>query len=194
MLHRSSKFWFLFTFGLLQDNFFASFFLGWGVTTTSGICAYPFDTVRRRMMLTSGESVRYHNAFHALREIIRHEGFYALFRGVSANILLGMAGAGVLAGYDKLHRIAHGHGYRFEPCQKMWNEVYRILIPVQLQNYFLYPSWLFIKGFKLHGRKIKAKSVENVSLILIEYSLLMPSTNVCSWSLYLKAFPIVSFV
>ncbi|KNA22804.1 hypothetical protein SOVF_030730 [Spinacia oleracea] len=105
--------------GPLEDNFFASFFLGWGVTTTSGICAYPFDTVRRRMMLTSGESVRYHNAFHALREIIRHEGFYALFRGVSANILLGMAGAGVLAGYDKLHRIAHGHGYRFEPCQKM---------------------------------------------------------------------------
>ncbi|XP_021757200.1 ADP,ATP carrier protein ER-ANT1-like [Chenopodium quinoa] len=105
--------------GPLEDNFLACFFLGWGVTTTSGICAYPFDTVRRRMMLTSGESVRYSNALHALREIIHHEGFSALFRGVSANILLGMAGAGVLAGYDKLHRIAYGHGYRFEPYNKL---------------------------------------------------------------------------
>ncbi|KAL2935523.1 ADP ATP carrier protein ER-ANT1, partial [Bienertia sinuspersici] len=102
-------------FGLLQDKFLASFILGWGVTSFSGICAYPFDTLRRRMMLTSGQSVKYRNALHALREIIHHEGVSALFRGVTANILMGVAGAGVLAGYDKLHRIAYVHGYRFEP-------------------------------------------------------------------------------
>ncbi|XP_057251158.1 ADP,ATP carrier protein ER-ANT1 isoform X2 [Beta vulgaris subsp. vulgaris] len=105
--------------GPLGDNFFASFFLGWGVTTVSGICAYPFDTLRRRMMLTSGQSVKYRNTLHALREIIHHEGVSALFRGVTANILLGVAGAGVLAGYDKLHRIAYGHGYRFESHHKL---------------------------------------------------------------------------
>ncbi|KAF5957729.1 hypothetical protein HYC85_004954 [Camellia sinensis] len=102
--------------GPLQDNFFACFLLGWSVTTVSGVCAYPFDTVRRRMMLTSGQPLKYRNGMHALRDIIRLEGFSALFRGVTANMLVGVAGAGVLAGYDQLYRIAYrqrGHG--FEP-------------------------------------------------------------------------------
>ena len=41
--------------GMLKDNFLASFVLGWGVTTVAGLAAYPLDTVRRRMMMTSGE-------------------------------------------------------------------------------------------------------------------------------------------
>jgi solute carrier family 25 (adenine nucleotide translocator) protein 4/5/6/31 len=41
--------------GPLEGNFLASFALGWVVTTGSGICSYPLDTVRRRMMMTSGE-------------------------------------------------------------------------------------------------------------------------------------------
>ncbi|GAA0150503.1 transfer/carrier protein [Lithospermum erythrorhizon] len=101
--------------GPLQGNFCASFFLGWSITTVSGVCAYPFDTVRRRMMLTSGQPLKYRNAMHAFREIVRQEGFTALYRGVSANMLLGIAGAGVLAGYDQLHRIVHRPGYIFEP-------------------------------------------------------------------------------
>ncbi|MBA0761593.1 hypothetical protein Gotri_024219 [Gossypium trilobum] len=98
-------------------NFFASFFLGWSITTVSGVCAYPFDTVRRRMMLTSGQSKKYRGAIHAFREIVQLEGFSALFRGVTANMLLGVAGAGVLAGYDQLHRVAHRQGYIFESYQ-----------------------------------------------------------------------------
>ncbi|GLU20321.1 hypothetical protein SLE2022_365280 [Rubroshorea leprosula] len=99
--------------GPLEGNFFASFLLGWSITTVSGVCAYPFDTVRRRMMLTSGQPVKYRNSIHALQEIICLEGFTALFRGVTANMLLGMAGAGVLAGYDQLHRFALRRGYIF---------------------------------------------------------------------------------
>ncbi|KAI4326298.1 hypothetical protein MLD38_031626 [Melastoma candidum] len=101
--------------GPLEGNFFASFFLGWSITTVSGVCAYPFDTLRRRMMLTSGQLVKYRSSLHAFQEIIRHEGFGALYRGVTANILLGMAGAGVLAGYDQLQKIAFRHGYSPEP-------------------------------------------------------------------------------
>lgn len=101
--------------GPLQDNFFASFLLGWSITTVSGVCAYPFDTVRRRMMLTSGQQLKYRNPLHAFCEIIRLEGFSALFRGVTANMLLGVAGAGVLAGYDQLSRIVYRHGHSFEP-------------------------------------------------------------------------------
>ncbi|KAB2038040.1 hypothetical protein ES319_D03G117500v1 [Gossypium barbadense] len=103
--------------GPLEGNFFASFFLGWSITTVSGVCAYPFDTVRRRMMLTSGQSKKYRGAIHAFREIVQLEGFSALFRGVTANMLLGVAGAGVLAGYDQLHRVAHRQGYIFESYQ-----------------------------------------------------------------------------
>lgn len=91
----------------MQDNFVASFFLGWSVTTFSGICAYPFDTLRRRMMLTSGQPSKYRHAIHALSEIIRLEGFWALYRGVTANMLVGVAGAGVLSGYDKLYRLTY---------------------------------------------------------------------------------------
>ncbi|TYI35692.1 hypothetical protein ES332_A03G092800v1 [Gossypium tomentosum] len=103
--------------GPLEGNFFASFFLGWSITTVSGVCAYTFDTVRRRMMLTSGQSKKYRSAIHAFREIVHFEGFSALFRGVTANMLLGVAGAGVLAGYDQLHRVAHRQGYMFESYQ-----------------------------------------------------------------------------
>lgn len=97
--------------GPFQDNFFASFILGWIVTTVSGVCAYPFDTVRRRMMLTSGQSVKYRSSMHAFLEIVRVEGFTTLYRGVSANMLVGVAGAGVLAGYDKLCKIVYTPNY-----------------------------------------------------------------------------------
>lgn len=41
--------------GSLEGSFLASFLLGWTVTTGAGIASYPLDTVRRRMMMTSGE-------------------------------------------------------------------------------------------------------------------------------------------
>ncbi|XP_010549780.1 PREDICTED: ADP,ATP carrier protein ER-ANT1 [Tarenaya hassleriana] len=97
--------------GSFEGNFLASFLLGWSITTSAGFTAYPFDTLRRRMMLTSGQPVKYRNAIHAFTEIVQFEGFRVLFRGVTANMLLGVAGAGVLAGYDQLNRIAYRHGF-----------------------------------------------------------------------------------
>merc|ERR1712147_438854 len=43
---------------LLGDNANVSmaFLLGWGVTVTAGLMSYPIDTIRRRMMMTSGGS------------------------------------------------------------------------------------------------------------------------------------------
>ncbi|KAI3977262.1 hypothetical protein MKX01_035992 [Papaver californicum] len=73
--------------GMVDGNFFASFLLGWSVTTVSGVCAYPFDIIRRRMMLTSGQpSYLRKDASRSGRE-------------------------GVLAGYDELHRLTYMHGY-----------------------------------------------------------------------------------
>ena len=45
--------------GTLKNNFLASFLLGWVVTTGAGIASYPLDTIRRRMMMTSGEKGRF---------------------------------------------------------------------------------------------------------------------------------------
>lgn len=44
--------------GPLEGNFLASFLLGWSVTTGAGVASYPLDTIRRRMMMTSGEVSR----------------------------------------------------------------------------------------------------------------------------------------
>jgi len=82
------------------DNFFVNFILGWGVTTTAGLASYPIDTIRRRMMMTSGEGVKYRGSIHATTEILQKEGVMSFFKGAGANILRGVAGAGVLSGFD----------------------------------------------------------------------------------------------
>ncbi|PHT37438.1 ADP,ATP carrier protein 2, mitochondrial [Capsicum baccatum] len=97
--------------GNLQDSFFASFFLGWGITIGAGLASYPIDTVRRRMMMTSGEAVKYKGSLDAFSQIMKKEGTKSLFKGAAANILRVVAGAGVLAGYDKLQLIVFGNKY-----------------------------------------------------------------------------------
>ena len=81
-------------------NLFFSFLLGWGVTNFAGLMAYPIDTVRRRMMMTSGAEIKYKNSLDAARHIFK-EGPLSAFKGAGANIMRGIASAGVLAGYDK---------------------------------------------------------------------------------------------
>ncbi|KAM3398176.1 ADP,ATP carrier protein, mitochondrial [Capsicum galapagoense] len=97
--------------GSMQDSFFASFALGWLITNGAGLASYPIDTVRRRMMMTSGEAVKYKSSFDAFSQILKNEGAKSLFKGAGANILRAVAGAGVLAGYDKLQVIVFGKKY-----------------------------------------------------------------------------------
>ncbi|XP_073054919.1 ADP,ATP carrier protein, mitochondrial-like [Primulina eburnea] len=97
--------------GSLQDSFFASFALGWLITNGAGLASYPIDTVRRRMMMTSGEAVKYKSSMDAFAQILKNEGAKSLFKGAGANILRAVAGAGVLAGYDKLQMVVLGKKY-----------------------------------------------------------------------------------
>lgn len=97
--------------GTLKDNFLASFLLGWSVTIGAGLASYPIDTIRRRMMMTSGEAVKYNSSWHAFTQIVAKEGTMSLFKGAGANILRAVAGAGVLAGYDKLQVLFLGKSY-----------------------------------------------------------------------------------
>jgi solute carrier family 25 (adenine nucleotide translocator) protein 4/5/6/31 len=98
--------------GALEGSFLVSFLLGWGVTTGAGIASYPLDTVRRRMMMTSGEAVKYSSSFDAFRQIIAREGVKSLFKGAGANILRGVAGAGVLSIYDQVQLILFGKKFK----------------------------------------------------------------------------------
>jgi len=88
--------------GDLKSSFLASFMLGWAVTIVSGIVSYPLDTIRRRMMMTSGEAVKYKSSWDCGAQIIQKEGVKSLFKGAGANVLRGVAGAGVLSGFEKL--------------------------------------------------------------------------------------------
>merc|ERR1712117_365107 len=88
---------------LLGDNanVTMSFLLGWGVTVTAGLMSYPIDTIRRRMMMTSGGGVKYKGSIDCGMQILKNEGFMSMMKGAGANVLRGVAGAGVLAGFDK---------------------------------------------------------------------------------------------
>jgi solute carrier family 25 (mitochondrial adenine nucleotide translocator), member 4/5/6/31 len=54
------------------------------------------------MMMTSGGTVHYKSMFDASSQIISKEGTKTLFKGAGANILRGVACAGVLSLYEKL--------------------------------------------------------------------------------------------
>merc|ERR1712210_331527 len=98
--------------GSLEVNFLASFLLGWTVTTTAGVASYPLDTIRRRMMMTSGEAVKYKSSLDAASQIIAKEGTKSLFKGAGANILRGVAGAGVLSIYDQVQLLMFGKAFK----------------------------------------------------------------------------------
>jgi len=82
-----------------------SFVLGYVVTISAGLVSYPIDTVRRRMMMTSGEAVKYKGSIDCTIQILKKEGPMSLMKGAGANILRGVAGAGVLSGFDKFKEL-----------------------------------------------------------------------------------------
>lgn len=65
--------------GALQGSFFASFMLGWGVTIGAGLASYPLDTIRRRMMMTSGSTTHYKSMFDAGSQVC-HISYHYLHR------------------------------------------------------------------------------------------------------------------
>jgi solute carrier family 25 (adenine nucleotide translocator) protein 4/5/6/31 len=84
-------------------NLYSRFALGYVVTVLAGLASYPIDTIRRRMMMTSGaKGLQYSGSIDCFRKIVTNpnEGWRSLFKGAGANILRGVAGAGVLAGFD----------------------------------------------------------------------------------------------
>lgn len=78
------------------------------VTTGAGIVSYPFDTVRRRMMMQSGrakEDAQYKSTLDCWGKILAEEGPSAFFKGAGSNIIRGTGGALVLVMYDEFKKI-----------------------------------------------------------------------------------------
>ncbi|KAL7942714.1 mitochondrial carrier [Trichoderma barbatum] len=108
-----------------REQLLASFCLGYFVTTAAGIAAYPLDTIRGSMMMTSGEAVKYKSSFDATKQMITKNGVQ-LFNGAGANILRGVAGAGASSIYDQLQAVLFGKAFkgtrgclRYEPLDQM---------------------------------------------------------------------------
>lgn len=82
--------------GMLPDPKAAGLIISWliaqTVTTISGIISYPFDTVRRRMMMQSGRKggdIMYKSTIDCWKKIAQQEGTAAFFKGAFSNVLRG---------------------------------------------------------------------------------------------------------
>jgi len=87
--------------GMQNSSFIVKFALGYSVTVAAGLLSYPLDTVRRRLMMTSGKHAgKYKNSIDCTQKVLREEGVKALYKGAGSNILRGLAGALVLVSFD----------------------------------------------------------------------------------------------
>ncbi|XP_052413051.1 ADP/ATP translocase 2-like [Carassius gibelio] len=98
--------------GMLPDpnntHIFVSWMIAHSVTIIAGFTSYPFDTVRRCMMMQSGRKkadIMYSGTIDCWRKIARDEGGKAFFKGAWSNVLRSMGGAIVLVLYDELKKI-----------------------------------------------------------------------------------------
>jgi len=88
-----------------KTNVLVSWAIAQCVTTVSGIISYPFDTVRRRLMMQSGRKggdIMYKGTLDCWRKIAAQEGSAAFFKGAFSNVLRGTGGALVLVMYDEV--------------------------------------------------------------------------------------------
>lgn len=89
-----------------SDNFLVSFGIAQVVTSLAGVVSYPFDTIRRRMMMQSGQAEKkYKNTLDCWVKVIKNDGAGALFRGALSNIIRGTGGALVLVLYDEIKKV-----------------------------------------------------------------------------------------
>lgn len=85
-------------------SYFVRFSVGYTVTVLAGLASYPIDTIRRRMMMTSGGGVHYSSSMDCAMQIMKNEGWASYFKGAGANIMRGIAGAMVISGFDVVKR------------------------------------------------------------------------------------------
>merc|ERR1711988_1009374 len=72
---------------------------------------YPFDTVRRRMMLDSDKPAAerlYRSGIHCFGQVMAKEGFGGMYKGLIPELFRGLGGPLVLTAYDRIKLIMLG--------------------------------------------------------------------------------------
>jgi len=97
-------------------NLTVRFLVGYGATVLAGLASYPIDTIRRRMMMTSGGGTHYNSSMDCGMQIMKQEGVKSFFKGAGANIMRGIAGAMVISGFDvvKMAYVRNVYGPEYE--------------------------------------------------------------------------------
>ncbi len=95
----------------IVQNIFFNFMISYAITVFSGMVAYPLDTVRRRMMMSSGEQYKFNSSITCISQMYKQHGIRSFYGGVWANILRGVTGAGVLTIYDYIQLAVFGKKY-----------------------------------------------------------------------------------
>lgn len=76
------------------------------VTSSSEILAYPFDTVRRRLMMQSGRAdIIYNGAVDCATKILKKEGATGFFKGNLSNVWRSVGSSLVLVFYDEFQKV-----------------------------------------------------------------------------------------
>lgn len=95
-------------------NLVVKFVFAQFVTGASGVFSYPFDTVRRRLMMMSGKKkgpideskvVHYKGTIDCFQKIFAQEGAAGFFKGALSNFFRGIGASLVLVGYDEIQRL-----------------------------------------------------------------------------------------
>lgn len=96
----------------MLDSKTTPIYVSWCIAQTvaiiSAFVSYPFDTVRRRMMMQSGRKsteILYKNTWDCWVKVAQREGVNAYFKGFLSNILRSSGGAFVLVLYDEFKKI-----------------------------------------------------------------------------------------
>lgn len=93
---------------IIQQYLLLKFLFAQFCTSSAGLISYPFDTVRRRMMMDSGrpaDQKMYSSTLNCFQTILVKEGPKAFFKGALSNILRGMGASLVLVLYDEMQKV-----------------------------------------------------------------------------------------
>ncbi|GMT36986.1 hypothetical protein PFISCL1PPCAC_28283, partial [Pristionchus fissidentatus] len=99
--------------GKVKDQRDMSFFTTLALAQTcliiSGFTCYPFDTIRRRLMMVESRGKRHNlsstpSTISMWRQILKHEGIYSLYRGVFPNTLRSSSGALIISLYYEISK------------------------------------------------------------------------------------------
>ncbi|XVF27621.1 hypothetical protein REPUB_Repub14bG0124000 [Reevesia pubescens] len=88
--------WQQFYLFLLPDDNWPIVMVKLGFRVCPNLHSYPLDTLSRRMMMTSGEAVKYKSSLNAFAQIFKTEGVKSFYKGAGAAILVNAAWYGYI--------------------------------------------------------------------------------------------------